>query len=213
MPDVVMLDIGLANEVDGWQVLHELRCDPQTQALPVIIMTARDDGRLASSLGATAYLRKPVERAELLTALRRYRRRLPVDVLIADDDAETRSLLTRLLAADGVRLRAVASGQEALAEIRRDQPDVLILDLQMNNGDGFDVIAALRHDPATRDLPVIIVTSLDLTSEQFAWLKERTSGVHQKSALRAEMLLSEIRRLLQGDGVEQNASPHPHSER
>ncbi len=202
MPDVVMLDIGLANEVDGWHVLHELRSNAATSTLPVIIMTARDDGRLAASLGATAYLRKPVERTELLAALRRFGRRPPIDVLIADDDADARALLARLLAADDVRVRAVSSGQEALAEVRRDQPDVLILDLLMSDGDGFDVIAALRHDPATRDIPVIIVTSLDVTSEQFAWLRERTSGVHQKSALRAETLLAEIKRLFRAAHAE-----------
>ncbi|MER3438544.1 MAG: hypothetical protein C4346_13700 [Chloroflexota bacterium] len=168
LPDVIMLDIGLANEVDGWHVLHELRHDPLTRSLPVIIMTARDDGRLASSLGATAYLRKPVERSELLAVLRRSRRRPPTDVLVADDDPEARDLLTRSLGADDFRIRAVASGQEALAEIRRHQPDVLVLDLMMNGVDGFEVIAALRQDPATRDLPIIIVTALDLTNEQFA---------------------------------------------
>jgi PAS domain S-box-containing protein len=207
LPDVIMLDIGLANEIDGWHVLHELRCDPQTRSLPVIIMTARDDGHLASSLGATAYLRKPVERSELLAVLRRSRRRSPIDVLVADDDPEARDLLTRSLGADDFHIRAVASGQEALAEIRRHQPDVLILDLAMNGVDGFEVIAALRQDPATRDLPIIIVTSLDLTNEQFAWLRERTSGVLQKTTLRTDTLLAEINRLFRTGQAETSASP------
>jgi PAS domain S-box-containing protein len=200
-PSLVLLDIGLEDRVDGWQVLHRLRVNPETRALPVVILTARDEQGKAATLGATDYLVKPIDHTALLTALKRFGKQPPLDILIVDDETDMRELLTRMLGQDDYRVRHADNGDAALAEIAADIPDVLILDLLMPGTDGFRVLEAVRSDPVTAQLPVVVVTALDLNGEQFAWLKRQTASVLAKSSLRTGSLVAEIQRLLR-DGLE-----------
>jgi DNA-binding response OmpR family regulator len=195
-PSLVLLDIGLEDRVDGWQVLHRLRANPETRALPVVILTARDEQGKAATLGATDYLVKPIDHAALLTVLDRFGKQPPLDILVVDDEANMRDLLTRMLGPDDYRIRHAENGDAALAEMVADIPDVLILDLLLPRTDGFRVLEAVRSNPATAQLPVVVVTALDLNGEQFAVLKRQTASVLAKSSLRTESLVAEIRRLL-----------------
>lgn len=201
-PSLVLLDIGLEDRIDGWQVLHRLRANPETRMLPIVIVTARDDEGNAGMLGATDYMVKPIDRNALLTALKRFGSQPPLDILIVDDDPEMRSLMTRILSPDGFVLRQAADGVEALAELDNHLPDVLILDLLMPRTDGFRVLEAVRTNPTTARLPVIVMTSLDLNAEQFAWLRRQTATVLTKSSLSTESLISEIQQLLNDSASE-----------
>ncbi len=69
-PDIITLDVMMPN-VDGWQVLRELVANPQTAAIPVVVCSVLKEPELAHSLGARAFLKKPVERLELVTTLAR----------------------------------------------------------------------------------------------------------------------------------------------
>jgi CheY-like chemotaxis protein len=120
----------------------------------------------------------------------------PADVLVVDDDQAARDMLGRVLAGDGYRVRQAVDGDEAMHEIARRTPDLLVLDLLMPGMDGFQVLEALRTDPATADVPVVVLTGLDLTAEQSAWLRERTGSILQKSTVRPDALLAEIARFL-----------------
>jgi signal transduction histidine kinase/DNA-binding response OmpR family regulator len=195
-PRLVLLDIGLADRVDGWQVLHRLRTTTSTRDLPVVMVSVSEEQGWAATLGATDYLVKPFDRAALIGVLERFGSRPPGDVLVVDDDPRTRQLLARLLGPEGFRVRVAADGDEALAAIARQRPDAVILDLMLPRTDGFGVLEALRDDPATADLPVVVVSALDLSPDQFAWLRQRAGSVLHKSTLRAEALVAEIARFL-----------------
>lgn len=195
-PSLVLLDIGLEDHVDGWQVLHRLRTDPATRSLPVVIVTARDDDGKALAFGATDYLVKPIDRATLLTVLKRFGNRPPRNILIVDDDPEMRSLIARMLPPETFEIRQAADGDIALSELARSVPDLLILDLLMPRTDGFRVLEAVRGSAATAALPVVVVTALDLNHEQFVWLRRQTATVLSKASLSPDCLIEEIQRLL-----------------
>ncbi|MEU5962418.1 ATP-binding protein [Micromonospora parva] len=80
-------------------------------------------------------------------------------ILLADDNADMRAYLTRLLTAQGWRVRAVTDGQQALDEIHRNLPDLVLTDVMMPVMDGFDLVRRLRADPATRALPVLVLSA------------------------------------------------------
>ncbi|MFG1764798.1 ATP-binding protein [Micromonospora parva] len=80
-------------------------------------------------------------------------------ILLADDNADMRAYLTRLLTAQGWRVRAVTDGQQAFDEIHRDLPDLVLTDVMMPVMDGFDLVRRLRADPATRALPVLVLSA------------------------------------------------------
>ncbi|HEV8633623.1 MAG TPA: response regulator [Chloroflexota bacterium] len=83
-------------------------------------------------------------------------------VLVVDDEPSLRQLLSEVLVADlGVRVAAAADGCEALELARAEPPDLVLLDLRLPGVDGIDVLRQLRTDPATRSVPVIVVTAAD----------------------------------------------------
>ena len=81
-----------------------------------------------------------------------------VKVLVAEDSSTVRHLLVGRLAADGYQVIEAADGEEALALVREEEPDLLVLDKVMPGYDGFEVVRALREDPLTRAIPVVMLT-------------------------------------------------------
>ncbi|MFY1614958.1 ATP-binding protein [Micromonospora sp. WMMD736] len=80
-------------------------------------------------------------------------------ILLADDNSDMRAYLSRLLAAQGWRVRSVTDGRQALDAIHREPPDLVLTDVMMPGLDGFDLVRRLRADPATRSLPVLVLSA------------------------------------------------------
>jgi two-component system phosphate regulon response regulator PhoB len=80
-------------------------------------------------------------------------------ILVVDDEEDILKLVDYNLAKDGYRVSAVASGEQALIEARAGAPDLIILDLMLPGVDGLDVCRILRADPATRAIPIIVLTA------------------------------------------------------
>ena len=79
-------------------------------------------------------------------------------VLVVDDQAPTRRLLERLLVSDGHVVFQAANGREALDAVRDGSPDVVVMDVRMPGLDGFEACRSLKQDPATRLIPVVLMT-------------------------------------------------------
>jgi signal transduction histidine kinase/DNA-binding response OmpR family regulator len=82
-------------------------------------------------------------------------------ILIVDDERHNRELLEIMLKPDGFLLLSAASGEEALALIARQPPDLILLDVMMPGMNGYDVAGKIKSDPATKNIPVIMLTALD----------------------------------------------------
>ena len=79
-------------------------------------------------------------------------------ILVVDDEANIRELLTQEFTEAGYAVITAANGREAVAEVRRQRPDLIVLDVMMPEMNGFDVAAVLRNDPQTLDIPIIILS-------------------------------------------------------
>lgn len=86
---------------------------------------------------------------------------IPVRILVVDDEAQNRRFMRRILEPLGYEVVEASDGDEALAAVARDAPDIVLLDIQMPRRDGYSVCKAIKSDPRTRLVPVVIVTSLD----------------------------------------------------
>ncbi|WP_448591675.1 response regulator, partial [Thermoflexus hugenholtzii] len=192
-PDAITLDIMMPQK-DGWTVLQELKADPQTRAIPVIICSILDERGQGFSLGAAEYLVKPFTEEELLEAIQRVDGRpRPLKVLVIDDSEGDRQLIRRVLEnAGGYHVLEAANGPEGVALARRERPDLVILDLMMPEMDGFAVVEALREDPSTRSLPILVLTAKALTEEDRRRLNGRIERLLQKAGVDPEALLAEI---------------------
>jgi CheY-like chemotaxis protein len=188
-PDAIMLDVVMP-EMDGWTVLRRLKADPELRDIPVVLVTILGDREMGYALGAADYLTKPINTDALLQVLSRF---MPVgrraEVLVVDDDPVARDVLRRTLAKGGWAVAEAGDGREALAQLARAAPAVLLLDLMMPGVDGFEVLEAMRHEEAWRDIPVIVITAKDLDHEELARLTGRAERVFQKGAYdRAELI-------------------------
>lgn len=194
-PILVSLDVVLAGELDGWQVLTSLKTHPRSAGIPVIVCTAGNGRRQAAALGADEFLVKPFSGARLRELVRQL---VPHgdSVLVADDDGAIRTLVREALAPDGVEVLEAADGAEALALLRAEHPDALVLDLVMPDVDGFSVLAELQNDPELRDVPVVVLTGKDLSETERSMLRMRADAVLQKEGTSPEQLRRRVASML-----------------
>ncbi len=196
-PDAVILDV-VSSDLDGWAILRMLKTDVESCDIPVILITVFGDRDMGFALGAAEYLTKPVNPKELLRLLARVKfSEAAPDVLIVDDDHGTRDVLRRMLVKENWTVREAASGTEALRQLARAMPAVMLLDLIMPGIDGFEVLRAVRQDATWHNLPVVIVTSKDLTKDELEWLRGHAMDVLQKGAYSRTELVSAVRAMVE----------------
>jgi CheY-like chemotaxis protein len=193
-PYAITLDIMLPG-MDGWEAIGRLKGDPATRDIPLIVVSIIDNKELGFRLGADDYLVKPIAKEALLKALRRFEGQR---VLVADDDPAVAELVRQLLGEEGWQISAAADGQQALDQIARQQPDLLLLDLLMPGMDGFEVLRRLRGQPQTAELPVVVITAKDLSAAERDELRRCTAQVIEKDGMAPERILRELREALKG---------------
>ena len=205
-PAVIALDVMMPG-MDGWAVLAALKADPQLAAIPVIMMTIVDDRNLGFALGAAEYLTKPIDWNRLAAVLRKYRHTAARgQVLVVEDDAATRELLERNLERDGWSVALADNGRAALAILAARPVAIILLDLLMPEMDGFEFLDELRRRPEWRRIPVVVITSKDLTEADRRRLNGGVARIVQKGTLSFDELLGAVRALVAGAST---AAPPP----
>jgi PAS domain S-box-containing protein len=204
-PTAITLDVMMPG-MDGWEVLSQLKADPDLAHIPVIMLTMMEDQEMGYSLGASEYLTKPISRHQLINILRKYRTaNAPNMVMVVEDDPAARELLVRLLHRVGWQVIEAENGKMALQRLEKYQPDLILLDLMMPEMDGFEFIIHLRQHPVYSSTPVVVLTAKDLSVEDRTWLNNRVNTIFQKGAYNRDELMTELRQLLIG------TISHPHS--
>jgi CheY-like chemotaxis protein len=184
-PAAIVLDVLLPG-MDGWEVLRRLKADERTHAIPVIIVTVVEEREVGLALGAADYLVKPIHRTALLDCIARYVAGDPAvgtarRVLVVDDEAATLTLMRAALEPEGYEVVTAQGGREALEWARRGQlVDLVVCDLVMPDIDGFEVIATLKRERRTSEVPIVVCTAHDLTVEQKARLNGQILGIVAK---------------------------------
>lgn len=195
-PDCVVLDI-LMPGMDGWSVLNELRRDPETAGIPVVITSVLEDRGLGFALGAVAHLTKPIERDALVAAVEqaiasRPSLRRPARVLAVDDNADDLALISAILRAANFSVLEASGGEEGVRLALEQVPDAIVLDILMPEVNGFEVVRRLRADPRGREVPIVVLTGADLTSEEIAQLRQGVQSIAYKSTLPPEAVVREV---------------------
>jgi signal transduction histidine kinase/CheY-like chemotaxis protein len=190
-PRVIILDVVLRSE-DSWRLLAEIKTNPGTRDIPVVIASTIEDQAKAFHLGADDYLLKPVERASLLERLNDLTG--AKRILIIDDDERDRYLLKQHLRESDFVIREVSDGVEGIREAAKERPHAIILDLTMPGMSGFEVLDALKTGAATKDIPVVICTSRLLTEQERIQLEGKTVAILNKEGYGDPEIAEAIRR-------------------
>jgi signal transduction histidine kinase/CheY-like chemotaxis protein len=195
-PDVITLDIMMPG-LDGWQVLAQLKDDPELRNIPVVLLTMVDDRARGFALGASDYICKPISREKLIEVLGGLGLS-PTDkpLLLVEDNALTMDALSRMLESEGWEVRTAKDGFQAMELLQLEHPSLVILDLMMPGMDGFQLVAEMQRQDALREIPVLVLTAKRLTQED----QDRLTGppvqqVLRKGACSREDLLRAVRTL------------------
>ena len=191
-PALITLDL-LMPGVDGWSVLRALKTDEATKDIPVIVVSMVADRNTGLSLGAIDSLSKPVDRDRLLQLVRGHVASPDHSVLVVEDDEAARSMMQRTLTEAGISVIVAANGAQGLDIVRDNHIDLILLDLMMPVMDGFSFVAELRQE-GHLEIPVIVVTAKDLTTEDLDRLEGKVEAIVAKGSDLEEQLLAQVRR-------------------
>jgi PAS domain S-box-containing protein len=180
-PDVIILDI-LLPDADGWELLRQIKAEPRTQAIPVVVISVVDEPVRAHMLGAAALLTKPIDRPGLVQVLRAVtgsRSDPPVQttlvvassmrrprILLTDDNEATIDATSDYLRAKGYEVIVARNGSEAIVRTQEGRPDIILMDIQMPGMDGLEAIRRLRIEPGMGQVPIFAVTALAMPGDR-----------------------------------------------
>ena len=200
-PGAVVLDIAPASE-QGWEIIKKLKENPATQDIPVLFFSLMVEENVGSVFEMD-YLEKPVGADQLVSALRRHGVRLGggkgcAKILIVDDEPGILDLHTRMVKTEmpeSVVLQA-NDGAQGLEIMRREQPDLVLLDLMMPELDGFGVLKIMQEDQNLRGIPVIILSAQTLTRREISRLNQGVAAVLGKGLFSTDEIMERIQGVL-----------------
>jgi PAS domain S-box-containing protein len=189
-PALITLDVMMPG-LDGWAVLSRLKDDPETEDIPVIMVSMLAEQGIGASLGALEHLRKPVDRDELRKVIVKHYQK-PGRALIVEDDDATRQIVTKALKAEKWEVAQATNGQEALEIVEREKLDLIILDILMPVMDGFEFLQKFRRMGDKGHVPVVVLTAKDLTKKEKETLSGMATAVLTKSENKIDDLILSI---------------------
>jgi signal transduction histidine kinase/CheY-like chemotaxis protein len=199
-PAAITLDIMLP-ELDGWEVMTKLKSDETTSAIPIIVVSVIDNPELGIALGAMDYFVKPVDGKELVRRLNRFnfKRTLgkeEVRILVVDDEVPNREWLNRTLSPAGFTVLSASGGREAIQMAKAEKPDLVLLDLMMPEVTGFDVVEALRSSEDTREMPIMVLTAMNLSEADKRNLNGRVSDILSRGSVGGSDIIELLKRVV-----------------
>ena len=204
IPEVIVLDATLTG-VDGWTVLTKLQDDAKLSHIPVVVLTAATDTDMAFSLGANTVISKPIDAARLTAELAMLLTPLSHNhVLLVEDEPISRTLLMRMLEGENWPFRTASNGKAALRALDQSKPAVILLDLKMAGMNGFELLERLQKNPLWNKIPVIIISSMDITLETRTNLAPRVLAILRKGQFTREELADLVRPAIQSAMLAKN---------
>ncbi len=194
MPNAIILDIGLPDH-SGLSVLDRVKQDSRLRHIPVHIISAEDYSQTAYAMGAIGYLLKPVQREELITALRKLEKRLDTRlrrVLIVEDDPVQLDSLKKLIGMQNVETTGESTAAACLERLRTETFDCMVLDLTLPDASGYSLLETLNNEEGYTFPPVIVYTGRDLSAAQEQELRRYSRSIIIKGAKSPERLLDEV---------------------
>lgn len=197
-PVLITLDVML-DEGDGFELLQQLKDDPNTADAPIVVLSIVTDEGKSLRHGAADYLEKPIDKSRLIKIVDDLigAKASPL-VLIVDDDRHIVDALSRTLRAKGFAAAQAFDGREAMKAIEQRKPDLILLDLKMPIMDGYQVIQEVKSHDATKDIPIVVMTAHRIDHDRIDILSLAAEAVSKPFS--AEELAARVESVLEGKG-------------
>jgi signal transduction histidine kinase/CheY-like chemotaxis protein/HAMP domain-containing protein len=182
-PFAITLDLLLPKK-NGWDILKELKENPATKDIPVILISIVVDKNMGYELGAFEYFIKPISAEKLLSAFTKLetlaKKQIQKIVIVDDDELEFEKFKNEFKN-ENITIEYVKDSEFAFNKIAEVQPDLIILDLMMPKIDGVTLSNKLKSNSKTKHIPIIISTAKDLTKEEHESLNNIVEEITLKS--------------------------------
>lgn len=182
-PFAITLDVMMPNK-DGWSILKELKENPATRDIPVIMISILADKNLGYGLGAFEYFVKPISSEKLISAFNKLeslaKKRIQKIVIVDDDELEFEKF-KKAFEGEDIRIEYIQDSEYAFNKIAEVQPDLIILDLMMPKVDGITLSYKLKSNPQTKHIPIILSTAKDISEEERTSLNSIVEDITVKS--------------------------------
>jgi CheY-like chemotaxis protein len=199
----ILLDMGLP-DIDGLQVIKQLKYQARTASVPIHVISGYDRKGEVIASGVTGYLQKPATREDIESALGDIAQLSAKNirhVLVVEDDHHNQQAIASLFRGSKIEFTFAANGKDTYRHIKSKQFDCVILDLNLPDMSGFDVLKEVTKDSKRVLPPIIIYTGRELTDEENTNLAEFTSSIIVKDAESPERLIDEVAMFLHSDVV------------
>ena len=194
LPSAIVLDVNLP-DFSGLGVLDQLKRNPATRHIPVHVVSVADYSQEALGRGAVGYALKPVKRDELVHALQRLEAKFTQNlrrVLVVEDDERQRESVRHLLTNDDVEIVGAGTAAEALAHLRGSTFDCMVMDLNLPDLSGYELLQQMTEQDGVSFPPVIVYTGRALSRDEEQQLRRFSKSIIIKDARSPERLLDEV---------------------
>ena len=206
-PSAIVLDVNLP-DFSGLGVLDQLKRNPITRHIPVHVVSVADYSQEAMGRGAVGYALKPVKRDELVHALQRLEAKFTQNlrrVLVVEDDERQRESVRHLLSRNNVEIVGAGTAAEALKHLRNSTFDCMVMDLNLPDLSGYELLQQMTDEDGVSFPPVIVYTGRALSRDEEQRLRRFSKSIIIKDARSPERLLDEVTLFLHQ--VESELSP------
>jgi CheY-like chemotaxis protein len=201
-PLAILIDAALPPN-GGSGLIYDLRRESKTREIPVVLTSKVNKESLGFDIGHSDFLTKPIDRQQLLQMMVKYdlladgkrSKKTPSSILVVDDDPQNVRLLKAMLKPFNMEVLVADGGKAGIDQALKRKPDLIILDLMMPEVDGFEVVSALRSNDATAQIPILIYTAKNITSEDRERLQGNIQSIIQKGDFGKERFLEMINSL------------------
>ncbi|HYY46322.1 MAG TPA: response regulator [Candidatus Angelobacter sp.] len=201
-PLAVLIDTQLPPN-GGSGLVYDLRRESKTKDIPIVLTSKINKESLPADLGQADFLTKPIDRQQLLQMMVKFDlladgkrgKKTPSSILIVDDDPQNIRLVKAMLKPFNMEIMVAEGGKAGLEMALKKKPDLIILDLMMPDVDGFEVVSKLREDPAGAQIPILIYTAKNVSSEDRERLQGNIQTIIQKGDFGKDRFLEMINNL------------------
>ncbi len=179
-PDLITLDV-LMGGMNGFDVTAVLKNDPDTKDIPILIVSVVEDRKRAYKLGINDYLTKPFKIEALVDKVNQLLRDAQKKILVVDDDKNLAKSLKYQLGKRGYSTSVAHNGKLALKKVGSQPPDLILLDIMMPEMDGYEVMKALKRQPEAAQIPILVMTGIEIDGSRVKALSVGATDYFTKS--------------------------------
>lgn len=193
-PQAILLDVQLPVK-DGWQVMDDLKSNPETKHIPVHMMSALHVKNESLMKGAIDFISKPVALDQMTDVFRKIEEALkkgPQKVLIVEENAKHASALSYFLSNFNISLSVENNVEDSVKALTANHVDCVILDIGASRGNEYEIIESIKSYEGLENLPIIIFTERNLSKSEELKIKQYADSIVVKTAHSYQRILDEV---------------------